>query len=161
MKCEEAFNLLDPFVHQELGEKQSSVLVAHLEGCTLCRSETESLIRLRELIKSALHEEARLADPGDIAARVLRRLPDSTPKGFGWMFPVWACAVALFVIGIGLIASRQAVVQNWFTKKGGDAVVEELQSSGTMLALWKDSESATPVIWLFDEAGKTGDEVSP
>jgi anti-sigma factor RsiW len=149
LRCDEALELMGPFVDGELNPERARVLQVHLDRCPGCLCELKETEILKRLIASHLAEEARLADPGDLALRV-ESMIDALPRWRPfWTRPVWVSAFAALLLAVGWVAT-QAPIGEWFPGKQNDAVVEEIEASGNVLALWKEPETRTTVIWVFD-----------
>jgi predicted anti-sigma-YlaC factor YlaD len=151
LNCEQAVDLIGPFADDELNRDRAHALEVHLQNCPSCQNELNSIKKLKELIAFALEEEVRLADPGDLAQRVGKIIDSARPRRSIWSQPVWACAAIAFLVAIGFMVSQREPLLKWFGEKKNDAVVEEIQTPGTVLALWREPESRTTVIWLFDD----------
>jgi hypothetical protein len=86
---------------------------------------------------------------------------DSLPrKRPFWIRPVWVSAALVFFLAMGWVAIQKPIGE-WVADKQNDAVVEEIEARGNTLALWKEPETRTTVIWVFDNQKGTEQDTTP
>jgi anti-sigma factor RsiW len=172
--CEEIKESLGPLLDHELEASAVEPLNAHLNQCPGCFAEKERLAVLDGTLKSALESRSSEVSFDAIWSGVERRiekavpwyqhwwdrivvmLPDARPR---WAVPI--AAVLLLVVFSALLYLPRWRASNGFT------FVESVDAHGSNFALFRQAETRTTVIWLFedlenhDEAPEESSTVNP
>lgn len=161
MNCESVRRVLGAWLDRELSRDEAGKVGEHLERCPACLSEKARLERLQGSIKEILEEKASgvgfEAVWQGVQRRILerktwkRRLLDWVrsrlwPRRLAWAIP----AVAVLLIGIFSLVD---FYYRWALPPNGTRVyrVESIDGHGLNMALFRESESRTIVIWLFQD----------
>jgi anti-sigma factor RsiW len=177
MTCESVRESLGAWLDGELKPADARSLQLHIEQCAACARERKQLDQLEAVLKRVIGSGAP-----DIAFEpfwhgVQKRIEERTTWHAGltdWAQSVFAApglAWAVPVV-IGLILgflSLDSLVPLWRQHAQRDhfASVESIDSYGQNVALFRDSETKTTVIWLYqnqegeDESSGETTEPSP
>ncbi len=78
MRCAEAVHQLQLYIDSRLTVKQTRTLEAHVAGCAACQRE----LALLEEVAQSVHNLKFVAEPEDLAARIMQRVAlDSRRRG--------------------------------------------------------------------------------
>jgi anti-sigma factor RsiW len=104
MKCEEAEELVSPYIDGELTQSKAQLLESHLAGCARCKATLERYQRLKEEMRAMKFpepnkEELRAARP-QVVIKVTR--------GVGWVIFI-AFLAALVLFGLYELVTESAV----------------------------------------------------
>ncbi|HXG52348.1 MAG TPA: zf-HC2 domain-containing protein [candidate division Zixibacteria bacterium] len=174
--CENTRELLGAWLDGEIGGAQGESVRAHLEECVACQAERRRLERLNASLRSVLRDRApRPAfDPfwravaGRIAERRSRRerVVESLRDALASPRLVWAVP-ALIAVLIGVV-SLEPLLSSWRAgSRGNFTVVESINAHGRSVGLFREDETKTTVIWLYqnqeddDEAPVENSDASP
>lgn len=156
--CESIRKSLDAWLDGELGGPEAGGVEGHLQECAACLEQKRRLERIQLMLKDSLEREAsRLSFRSfwsgveqRISARrpgyenLLARLrPLLQPQRLAWAAPL----MILFLLAI--FYSEPYFVA-WRAGQSNLASVESIDTHGFNVAVFKESETKTTVIWLFD-----------
>jgi hypothetical protein len=161
MNCEAVIRVLGAWLDRELNRDEAEKVGGHLEHCAACLSEKARLERLHGSIKDILEKKASEVAFETIWHGVERRIRERKPwpgqlldRGRALLRPrqlAWAIpAAAVLLIGVFSLAD---FYHKWAFRPNGTRMfrVESIDGHGLNMALFRESESRTLVIWLFQE----------
>lgn len=147
MNCRQAEKLLATRELGLLNPAQDRKLARHEEHCALCRKRAAALRQAR----LALETGTELRPPVNLADRVLRNLPASSPPApRRWLLwsPVLAGAVILLVVFAGPFIRQRP--PDMTTQEVLDAYSEDIESLG----LWESQTSTNGNgVWNYQDVG--------
>lgn len=161
MNCEAVRRVLGAWLDRELSRDEAERVGEHLEHCQGCLSERARLERLQGSIKEILEERASGVGFEVVWQGVQRRILEREtwqkqlldrarfallPRRLAWAIP----AVAVLLIGVFSLAD---FYYRWASRPNGTRImrVESIDGHGLNTALFRESETRTLVIWLFQE----------
>ncbi|MBI4523854.1 MAG: zf-HC2 domain-containing protein [Deltaproteobacteria bacterium] len=173
MDCETIKKSLGSWLDVELADSEAAKIKAHLEICAECAEEKRRLIRLQASIKDVLESRASgiAFEPfwRGVRSRILEKRPwyvalremisgdFLSPQRLAWTIPV----------GIALILALLSLDQfsPWGSQKNNLTSVESIDGHGFNVAVFRESQTKTTVIWLFenqeDEDEPSGESTPP
>ena len=143
----------------ELSRSDAERVRAHLEGCLECDLERQRLEKLETALRRVLDAEASRLEFGAFWGALQRRMHEK--PGWGtllreWSRSIWGRrglswavpAIIALLVGVAYFESfppgvRPAHPQSNF------AAVESINAYGRNIALLRENETRTTVIWLF------------
>ena len=168
--CDEIRELLGAWVDGELGRAEADAVHLHVEGCSVCSEERRQLDKLNVSIKSALVSQRPIAfEP--FWRGVERRINEKNSWRDEWMDrlrgafgrPNLAWSIPA-VIGLALVLYSLGVWKEE-TPRNNFAAVESIDAYGRNVALLRENETRTTVIWLYqnqegdnEASGETSDQ---
>lgn len=147
MNCSQAEKLLAARVLGLLSPAQTRKLARHEENCATCRERAAGLERAGQVLATPWG----LKPPANLADRVLRNLPASSPPApRRWLLwsPVLAGAVILLVVFAGPFIRQRP--PDMTTQEVLDAYSEDIESLG----LWESQTSTNGNgVWNYQDIG--------
>jgi predicted anti-sigma-YlaC factor YlaD len=157
--CEEIRESIGPWLDGELPAEQVEVVSSHIAACAECAEEKRQLARLQSAVRAVLLDQAAQADPGSMWPELRRRIDAAAPwwrnaaqwtaalfraPGFAWAVP------GVIVLMLGAIYLEPAIY-SWTGNApvNSFATVESIDAYGRNVALFREHESKTTVIWLY------------
>jgi hypothetical protein len=157
--CNSVRESLGAWLDGELDPSESERVRAHLQGCSTCRQEGRQLEKLESALRDVLDSEAarisfqpfwrvvqgRIAEKEAWHEHLLARLRTA----FAGPRLVWAIpAVILLLLGV---LSADSFLPGWriFGPRKNFASVESIDAYGRNIALWREDETKTTLIWLY------------
>lgn len=160
MNCEAVRNYISAWLDRELPPAESEMVRAHLQSCSACQAERQQLDRIHSVFQDALSSQA-----SDIAFEpfwqgVERRISserrwrvefqDGLRSFFSGPRLAWGIPVAILLL-LGVFAlERLMPVRNGELRRSNYAAVELIDAHGFNVALFREAETKTTVIWLFE-----------
>ncbi|HWO43929.1 MAG TPA: zf-HC2 domain-containing protein [Candidatus Eisenbacteria bacterium] len=164
--CENVRGFLGAFLDGELPPGESQSVERHVRQCPVCRSERERLDRLNTALREALGAGGEVAwDPFwrglERRLEAKRRWPATMAE---WLESAFAPAKLAWAIPLVLVAligllSLESVPPIGRRDRNSFAAVESINAYGQNVALFRDSETRTTVIWL--EQNQEGQDEAP
>lgn len=159
MECKRTSERLGPWLDGELRGAEADAVRAHVETCLDCAEECRQMERLESALKSVFMAEAsRLAFQPfwrEVEQKVTERrawfasVTEFIHTAFAGPKLVWAIP-AIIVALIGVLSV------DWLTppwkapaQRNNFASVESIDSHGRNVAVFRENESRTTVIWLY------------
>jgi len=168
--CDEVRELLGAWGDGELDRAEAEAVRLHVEGCSECAEERRQLDKLNVSIKSMLMSQPPIAfEPfwGGLERRISERrswrpdwldrlrIPLGKPN-LAWSIPA--------LIGLALVLYSLGVWKDQ-TPRNNLAAVESIDAYGRNVALLRENETRTTVIWLYqnqeddnETSGETSDQ---
>ena len=163
--CENIRDSIGSWLDGELSPSQSEAVQAHVASCRACAETRRQLDKIHRTLKSSLDAEAARIDflPfwREVQSRINRkRSPIEHMMDWGrdilsaprvaWAIP----AVIIVLIGV---LSLDAYLPGWKfgAARNSFAAVDSIDAHGSSVALLRENETKTTVIWLYqDEEGE-------
>lgn len=160
MNCEAVRNYLSAWLDRELPLAESEMVRAHLESCPGCQTERQRLDRLASVLEDALSSRASEIAFEPFWQGVERRISrerlsrveffDGLRSFFSGPRLAWGIPVAILLL-LGVFAlERLMPVRNGELQRSNYAAVESIDAHGFNVALLREAETKTTVIWLFE-----------
>jgi anti-sigma factor RsiW len=158
--CEDVNELLGPWLDRELSAADAEAVRAHVADCAECGEEARQLERLDAIMKSALapaaaeiafapfwrdvrHRiETRRAWPATVADRIRSAFRG---PALAWAVP------AVIVLLIGAFSFDSLWQGLTGRTRNNFAVVESIDAHGRNVAVFREDDTKTTVIWLYQE----------
>ncbi|HWP60639.1 MAG TPA: zf-HC2 domain-containing protein [Candidatus Acidoferrales bacterium] len=150
--------LLSACLDGEVEAPTAKRVQGHLERCPSCRAELARLERLDDVLKSALQARASEASWQTIWPKVAtrigerawwpRRLRDYLGLDALRLRPAWLVSAAV-ALGVALLGVATYLTD--FRTRNNFAFVESIDGHGANIALFREAETRTTVIWLFED----------
>jgi len=160
MNCQYTRERLGSWLDQELNSIEVKQVEEHVKACPDCQKEKVQLERLSEALKSALETTAARVAFDEVWTRVREGLIDDdpwyrkvahglggilAPRRIAWMVP----AVAILIVAIMSIFDFLPEVS--IGSKHAFTSVDSINSYGKNVGVFRESETRTTVIWLFED----------
>jgi predicted anti-sigma-YlaC factor YlaD len=157
--CLEIKYSIGAWLDGELSGSAAAAVQAHLASCPDCREEQRQLEKLDSAMKRALESEVYQLDAQAFWRGVRERITAKRPwyaelaeeaaqflraPGFAWAVP----AVIVLIIG-ALYFQPVFSGLGVGTPRNSFATVESIDAYGRNVALWRENESRTTVIWIY------------
>lgn len=159
------------FLDGELDARQMREVALHSTRCGECEQELRSMEHLQDLIVRRVEEEIAQVDLGLVWANVgprlaaarrpwherLRERWDEIGPRWQTLAPVSAAAAAAAVLAVLLWQSQQPGVEpiRW-ASADNSANIESMQSNVESVALLREPETNTTVLWITDNEPLAG-----
>jgi anti-sigma factor RsiW len=169
--CADIQESLGAWLDGELSPADTDVVRAHLISCSDCNQELRQLEKLNASMQMALASQATAIPFDPFWRGVRRRIVEKRPRYVDWiewgreLFSGSALAWSIpAVIGLFLISYSFGVWKDE-TPRNNFATVESIDAYGRNVALLRENETRTTVIWLYqnqegdnESAGETSDK---
>lgn len=164
VSCEKISKVLGAWLDGEIKGREFDVIQLHVEQCPSCHAEKLRIERLQRSLAAALKAQASAVSWPSFWAGVARKVRDDGERREGrWRLPRWtalpgrwAWAVPLVVVGALAIVLGSRFLAGG--RKGplpsNLAAVESIDGHGFNVALLREAETKTTVIWLFLNEGE-------
>lgn len=172
MNCREALPLLPLFVDGELEARQMRGLALHATRCPGCEDELRRIERLQDAVAEFVNKQVDEIDLGEVWEKVAPRLgPPPAP----WMMRLrewWSAEDRNWWVRVPLYAGAAAVlvaVGLWQFSSGvvgppvevaavdNSVILDSVKSDAEGLALLREPETNTLVLWVSDVSLEDGD----
>jgi anti-sigma factor RsiW len=154
--CESMREALGPWHDGELNRRDAEAVRLHVESCARCGQEWRELERLDSAVKNHLESQAPRIDFEPFWRGVQQRIAEKRSwheQVIEWFQPrlsgpglAWAVPAVIFLVLAG-------VSFNSFWRLGPQrnnfAAVESIDAHGRNVALLREDETKTTVIWLY------------
>ena len=165
-ECESIRESIERWLDGELDAGESASIRTHLASCAQCREMQRRLEAVQVVLKDALIEEAQKIEFLPFWRAVEARIGQKTSwyeQTLEWARGVCTGYRAAWVIPATIalllaILSLQSYIPGWWKDpRNSFATVESIDSYGRNVALLRENESKTTVIWLYeDQEGENG-----
>ncbi len=178
MNCRESRPLLPLFLDGELEARQMRAVALHSTRCPGCEDELRQIERLQELVATHVAQQVEAIDLSALWARVGPRLKATAPPWHErlreWWWEVrsegrrgWLPVSAAVVGAAGVLAmilwqaQRPTEPAQLASAVDNSAILDSVQSNVDSVALLREPETNTLVLWITDDvpatAGDFGD----
>jgi anti-sigma factor RsiW len=166
--CETIQASIGRWLDGELHEAERKNVEAHVAGCAYCRDSQRDFAKIDAALKSLLNAESKRIEFMPLWREVQRRINEDprswrddwldrvrwffTAPRVAWMVP------AAIVLVLGLFSWSRAPFGGL---AGGNnfASVDSIDSHGRNVALLRDDDSKTTIIWLYQDEEGEGENV--
>lgn len=159
MECEATREKLDAWLDGELGRPEADQLQGHLEQCPACREEKRRLERLQFSLEGVLRLRAAEVAFEPFWREVERRIAERVPwhlQLLDWLRPAFspsrlAWAVPIVILALLGLFSLDQYLPGLMQAKNNRTTVDSIDAHGMNVALFREHETRTTVIWLFED----------
>jgi len=157
--CARVQPMLDAYADGELARVQASFVAGHLQDCTACQSEFESLNSLRRAVRGSIEAELATDPTADLWSSVRTALAEEAsanadPK----IVPVprrlsarpALAFVAVAVVGLVTLFALPADEQSKINVASDTFVIEEIDAGNNNVMVYESPDTNMTVIWVFD-----------
>src|SRR5215510_5912192 len=169
--CKLTRESLSRWLDGDLGASDAEAIRLHLESCAACDRERRQLEKLEFSLKSVLVSDVPRIDFEPFWAGVRERITKKpsrreaimewarstfTPPALAWTVP------AVIVVLLGVLS-----MDSFWRQRNNFAAVESIDAHGRNVALLREDETKTTVIWLYqnqegeDESSGENAETNP
>ena len=157
--CAEIKESIGAWLDGELRADDAALVSAHVASCGACAEERRQLERLNVTLKSVLEAEAQESAPEPLWSQLRERIEAKRPwyaglaewAGPAFRAPSFAWAVpAVIVLLIGAFYIKPSLPDwGWGAPSNSFTAVESIDAFGRNVALLREYETKTTVIWLY------------
>jgi anti-sigma factor RsiW len=154
--CEHIEESLGVWLDGELSLAEAEIIRRHLESCAQCDGKRRQLEKLNTSLKSVLDSnlpqlalepfwrglQERIAEKRAWHQEVTERFQSA----FARPAVAWAVPIAITII-LGVLSVDS--LRKLATPRNNFAAVESIDAHGRNVALWREDETKTTVIWLY------------
>ena len=172
--CEPIEELIGRWLDGELSAGESERVRAHVGECADCRAKRQRLEKIEHALNNLLVTEVPKVEFAPFWSALERRLDEKIPWhqalrdwAQGWLgAPRTAWAVPAFILLLLALFSYESYFPFW-RPRNNLATVESIDAYGRSVALLREDESKTTVIWLYqnqegdDEAAEETPQPGP
>jgi predicted anti-sigma-YlaC factor YlaD len=173
-ECERIEESIGCWLDGELSPAESAAVRAHVSGCENCRAAQRRLEKIEHTLSSVLAAEARKIEFAPFWRELERRIERKTPwhkelleRAWGWGgAPRAAWAIPALIAVLIALFSYESYLPSW-RSRNNLATVDSIDAYGRSVALLREDESKTTVIWLYqnqegdDEAAEETPQAGP
>ena len=163
--CENMRESIGRWLDGELGPSESESVRSHVAGCAQCQQTQRQLEKIQSELRQALYSEAQKIDFVPFWRGVQIRIAEKRAwyaDALDWSRSLFTASRAAWavpaVIALLLAAlSLDSYFPGWRGARNSFATVESIDAYGRSVALLRENESKTTVIWLYeDQEGENG-----
>lgn len=171
--CEDKIPSIERWLDGELSGAESDSLRAHVAVCVECSEAQRRLEKLQSTLKAALLSEAQRVDFAPFWRAVQLRVNEKRPwyqEALDWMrralpAPRVAWVVPAVIVLLLAVVSLESYLPGWRgAGRNAFATVESIDAYGRNVALLREYDTKTTVIWLYqDQEGENeaAEETAP
>ena len=159
--CDDIRPVLGAWLDGELGRFEAEAVHKHVAGCATCAEERRQLEKLQAAMKSVFSREAEriVFEPfwRAVQERIEHRrawrveLIDWVRSGIGAPWLVWAIPAVIGVLIAVFSLKPFWSGLPWGTPQNNFAAVESIDAPGRNVALLREDDTKTTVIWLYQK----------
>jgi hypothetical protein len=155
-ECERIEDSIGPWLDDELSVAESELVRAHVTACARCSDARRRLERIDRALSSVLVAEARKIEFAPFWRELQQRIDRKRPWHKGLLERAWdwtsapraAWAIPALIAVLIAVLSYESYFPIW-RSRNNFATVESIDSYGRNVALLREDESKTTVIWLY------------
>jgi len=173
-ECERIEQSMERWLDGELGAAESEVVRSHVDSCANCGAVEQRLVKLERALGNVLAAAAPRIEFAPFWSELERRIDEKTPwhkdlreRIHGWFaVPRTAWAVPALIVLLIAVLSYDSYLPFW-RSRNNSATVVSIDAYGRSVALLREDESKTTVIWLYqnqegdDEAAEETPQPGP
>ncbi|MGE5817505.1 MAG: zf-HC2 domain-containing protein [Deltaproteobacteria bacterium] len=155
--CNEIREFLGAWLDGELDPSKAEAVRLHVAGCSACAEERRQLEKLQVAMKSVLSTEGERIAFEPFWRGVRERIGRNRPwhvEAIEWLRSalqapglVWAVPAMIVVVIVAF--SLNSIWPRWGSQRNNYAAVESIDSHGRNVALLREDDTKTTVIWLY------------
>lgn len=154
--CEDKVALIERWLDGELSGAESESLRAHMAACAGCSEARRRLEKLQSTLSGALLSEAQRVDFMPFWRAVQLRIDEKRSwyqDALDWMRGVLPASRLAWVVPavIVLLLAGVSLESYWRGGRNAFATVESIDAYGRNVALLREYDTKTTVIWLYQE----------
>lgn len=159
--CDNMSHFLGPWLDGELDAAAREQVRAHLAACAACAGVCSEWKRMQDALKEMLGREAETVDFPIFWRKVQDRIAGHRPwheafyeRCHGLLAaPRAAWAVPALIVLLLSLVSVESFWPGWrlTSPRSGFAVIDSIDAHGRNFVLWREHETKTTVIWLYDD----------
>lgn len=157
--CEKIRESMERLLDGELDPPESASVRAHVAACPECSEAQRQIETIHLKLKSSLIAEAQKIDFLTFWRAVQFRIAQKNSwytAAAEWARDVFtasrtAWAIPVMIALLLAIVSLDSYVRGWRGARNGFATVESIDAYGRNVALLRENESKTTVIWLYED----------
>ena len=161
--CESMRKVLEPWQDGELSWHDAEAVRLHVESCARCGQEWRELIKLDSMLKNHLESQAPQIEFEPFWRGVQQRIAAKRTwreELFERVHSIFSRPGLAWAVPVGILLVLAGVSFNSFWRLGSQrnnfAAVESIDAHGRNVALLREDETKTTVIWLYQE-GEDGE----
>ncbi len=157
--CAEVRDSIGASLDGELTGARADAVRSHVMVCPACAEEQRHLIKLDSAVRALLESESAALEERPVWHDLRQRLEAKSPWYAGlseWASPMfrapafaWAVPVAILMLLGTLYLNLFAQIWSSGSPRNTFAAVESIDAFGRNVALLREHESKTTVIWLY------------
>ena len=154
--CEDIAESLGVWLDGELSLADAEVIRLHLEGCALCEGKRRQLEKLHSSLKSLLDANLPRVALEPFWRGVQERIAEKRTwrqEVTEWVHSVLAGPAGAWAVPVAIVIVLAVLSVDSFRKlaaqRNNFAAVESIDAHGRNVALWREDETKTTVIWLY------------
>jgi anti-sigma factor RsiW len=167
--CESIQESIGRWLDSELDAAESESISAHLASCEHCRKAQQQLESIQQTLRKTLVAEAQQIEFLSFWRGVQLRVAQRTSwheQVLQWARETFTLSRAAWLVPASIalvlaILSLESYIPGWREGRNSFASVESIDAYGRNVALLRENESKTTVIWLYDNQegeNETADE---
>jgi len=167
--CESIRQSIGRWLDGELEAPESESVRVHLASCDECRKAQQQLESIQQMLKKTLLAEAQQIEFLPFWRGVQLRIAQRTSwheQALDWVRATLTLSRAAWLVPASIalilaILSLESYVPGWREGRNSFASVESIDAYGRNVALLRENESKTTVIWLYEDQegeNETADE---
>jgi anti-sigma factor RsiW len=156
--CERTQENIGRWVDDELNRAESERIRVHVESCTACRAAQQRMEKIDQALHGVLAAEAAQVEFTSFWRGVERRINERRPWHREWLdrvigVPRSAWAVPAVIALLLALLSLDSYFPAWRggVTRSGFAAVNSIDAHGRSVALLRENETKTTVIWLYED----------
>lgn len=154
--CEDKVALIERWLDGELSGAESESLRAHMAACAGCSEARRRLEKLQSTLSGVLLSEAQRVDFMPFWRAVQLRIDEKRSwyqDALDWMRGVLPTSRLAWVVPavIVLLLAGVSLESYWRGGRNAFATVESIDAYGRNVALLREYDTKTTVIWLYQE----------
>ena len=154
--CEDKVASIERWLDGELSGAESESLRVHMAACAGCSEARRRLEKLQSTLSGALLSEAQRVDFMPFWRAVQLRIDEKRSwyqDALDWMRGVLPTSRLAWVVPavIGLLLAGVSLESYWRGGRNAFATVESIDAYGRNVALLREYDTKTTVIWLYQE----------
>jgi anti-sigma factor RsiW len=157
-ECDRIQQFVGRWLDGELNPADSERVRLHMGSCSECRAAERQLTKMNQMLNNVLVAEAAKLEFGSFWRGVERRINERRPWYPAWLerwviAPRSAWAVPAAIAVLLALWSFDSYFPGWRegVTRNGFAAVDSIDAHGRSVALLRENETRTTVIWLYED----------
>ena len=158
-ECERIQESIGPWLDGELNSAESERVRTHVGSCPACLAAQQKIEKIELALRTDLVAQAAKLEFAPFWSALERRISEPRPWYQEWRdrlvsAPRSAWAVPALIALLLAVWSFDSYFPGWrggVAARSGFAAVDSIDAHGRSVALWRENETKTTVIWLYEE----------